>query len=83
MSIDSRLAVVETRIEQIMEVGQRREIAQRDMLDMLASLEEKVDDLNSTISRYKGFVGGVLFVVGAMATFISSFGTLLWNKLHG
>lgn len=83
MSIDSRLAVVETRIEQIMEVGQRREIAQRDMLDMLASLEEKVDDLNSTISRYKGFVGGVLFVVGAMATFISNFGTLLWNKLHG
>lgn len=83
MSIDSRLAVVETRIEQIVEEGKRRELAQMDMLDKLSTLQDTIDDLNHTISKYKGFVGGIIFVVGAVGAFLSKFGTLLWQKFHG
>lgn len=83
MSIDGRLSVVETRIEQIMEEGQCRKLAQKEMLDKLITLQETVNDLNSTIVKYKGFIGGIIFVVGAVTAFLSKFGTLIWQKFHG
>jgi len=83
MSIDSRLAVVETHIDQIQKEGLRRETAQLEILKQIERLQTTVDDLNSTIVKYKGFIGGIVFVVGALGAFAAKFGTLIWQKVYG
>ena len=37
-------------------------------------LEERVDALERELSKYKGFVGGVIFIVSAIWAFLEMFG---------
>lgn len=39
----------------------------------IEKLEDKVDNLEREISRYRGIVGGILFVVTAIGTFLKFF----------
>ncbi len=83
MNIGERLVAVETRIGQVVIDGERREDAQREMLDTLKELKESVDDINNTISKYKGFVGGILFVASSVGIFLSKFGIVVWQAIVG
>jgi hypothetical protein len=42
----------------------------RDDDTRLQELEDKVDALTTELARYKGFIGGVLFVVTALWAFV-------------
>jgi hypothetical protein len=50
--------------------------------ERLAALEEKVQSLEMQITRYKGFIGGIVFVVSCMwaaLTFAKDFLIKLFN----
>lgn len=81
MNITERLAVVETEIKNMAAEAQRREEVQKEMLESLKSLNDSVGEITSTINKYKGFVGGVLFILSALGVFISKFGTTLYSLI--
>ena len=83
MKIDERLAIVETRVEQLIEESIKREAAQQGIVARLALLQKSIDDFSRTITHYRGFIGGILFAVGAVGAFIAKFGDMLWEKFHG
>lgn len=83
MNLNERLVAVETKIEQIIIDRERNEQAQEKMLDTLNDLKDAIDSINSTISRYKGFVGGVFFVLSAIGVFLSKSGWWIWQMLSG
>lgn len=86
-TLNERLAIVETRIEQIAEDGERREETQRLMLESLEKLKDSIEQINNTVSKYKGFIGGIAFVLSCIGVFFSKFGLAIWqflsNKPHG
>lgn len=47
--------------------------------DRVDTLEREVYDLKTQLARYRGFVGGVIFVCGAVVTFIE----VIWPWLKG
>lgn len=75
-TINERLAVVETEMTGMKEDAAERKEIQEEMLDQLKQL-------NYTINRYQGFIGGVVFVVMALGTFLYKFWEPIWNLLSG
>jgi hypothetical protein len=60
---DSDLAVLEAKVD--------------DLGNQMAILNNKVQALSNTLTTYKGFLGGALFVVTAVWAFLS----LVWKQL--
>lgn len=42
--------------------------------ERITKLEDELSQIRTELTRYKGFIGGVLFVVSALATIIEIFG---------
>lgn len=49
--------------------------------DRLAKLERDMEHLKDQINRYKGFIGGILFVFAGIATFAHFFSDIVMIKL--
>lgn len=60
---DSDLAVLEAKVD--------------DLASQMVVLQNKVQALSNTLTTYKGFLGGALFVVTAVWAFLS----LVWKQL--
>lgn len=80
-TINERLAILETRMEQVLKDGKAREDAQNHLLEEITSLQELITKHNATMEKYKGFIGGILFVVSCIYTFIAKFGESIWHSL--
>lgn len=73
-SINERLAVVEVQVEQLIEDGGRREEKQDTILEELKALREE-------LNRYKGFLGGIAFVLSCLGVFFYKFAMPLYNMV--
>ena len=58
-----RLAVVEQKVDSV-------EQHIKDDKHAHEAIEEKLDRIERELSRYRGFIGGILFVVTAVVTFL-------------
>ena len=81
--MNERLAVVETRLEQIVSESEKHDEALNKLLDKMSKLESTVSDYNSTIIGYKSFIGGALFILSCFGAFLAKFGGQLWAALTG
>lgn len=77
--LNERLAIVETQIHQILEEGERREALQSAVLTKIEQVQTQLTNLNNDISRYKGFVGGIAFILSCMGVFLTKYATLIWQ----
>ena len=78
-NINERLAVVETQIEQILEEGKKREYTQEEILNELRTTRATISALEGELLRYKGFLGGVTFVLSCIGVFLYKFAMPLYN----
>ena len=78
-NINERLAVVETQIEQILEEGKKREYTQEEILNELRTTRATISALEGELLRYKGFLGGVTFVLSCNGGFLYKFAMPLYN----
>lgn len=67
-----RVARLETMADQVS--SDRREIK-----ESIDEIKECIGEMTQEFSRYKGFIGGVVMVVGLVCTFISFVGGYLWD----
>ena len=68
--------------ERIATVEARLEAYEDDIKEIDADLKKvvsKLDKIDKELSRYRGFVGGVLLVVTAIVTFLKFFGSGIVN----
>lgn len=66
-NVGERLARVETRLKAI-------EDDITDDASDIAAVMSKLEKIDKELSRYRGFVGGILLVVTALVTFVKMFG---------
>jgi len=74
LNINERLAIVETQIETMAEHAEQRAEKQDEILELLSSIQEE-------ITRYKGFLGGIVFVLSCMGAFLYKFGAPIIKAL--
>ncbi len=74
MNINERLAVVEVQVEQLIEDSKRREEKQDTILEELKAMREE-------LSRYKGFLGGIAFILSCLGVFFYKFAMPLYNVI--
>lgn len=71
-----RLATIEERLEHIED-----DIASEDK--DLQAVMSKLEKIDKELSRYRGFVGGILLMVTAIVTFVKMFGEQISSFLKG
>ena len=79
--IGERIVAIEFQVAQAKDLAQQAVERQDTVLEKLDGLARKMDEINSDIIRYKGFIGGVALVltgIGIVATF---FKTWIFTKL--
>lgn len=77
--INERLAVLETQVEQIIDEGHKRESTQDAILTELRELRSKLDLIDKEILKYKGFLGGIVFVFSCLGVFLAKWAMPLFN----
>lgn len=82
MSINERLAVVETQIEHMVEAGDRREEKQDEILAELKAAREAAELVQRELNRYKGFLGGATFILSCVGVFLYRFGAPLYKLVQ-
>lgn len=50
-------------------------------VDTLLEMKETVDELHDEFTKYKGFVGGIIFICSGIGVFFSVFGTWALKKM--
>lgn len=73
-TINERLAVVEIQVEHLGD-------AQEEVLRKLCEMQATLNEYSSTITKYKGFVGGILFIVSCISAFLVKFGQHIWHVI--
>jgi hypothetical protein len=53
---------------------------ENDLLDRMEKLESKVDQLSHELTKYKGMVGGALWVISALATALTLLKEFVWTR---
>lgn len=81
ISLNERLAVLEEKVARVLDDGKAREQAQLDLLDKITTLEAAITKHNTTMEKYKGFIGGVMFVASCISAFVMKFGNSIWQVL--
>lgn len=76
MNISERLAVMESRVEDIADAAQRREEKQDEIL-------EAINAIQSELARYKGFIGGVFFILSGMGMVLLKMALPVWGWIKG
>jgi len=67
-TVDARLAVIEEQVKAHGKLDDKR-------FKQMESLDAKLDKIDNELSRYRGFVGGILLIVTALVTFFKIFGS--------
>lgn len=83
MSIDTRLALLEQAVQDVREEATFREAAQKEMNDKLDLLLTQYAEHREEMARYKGFLGGVVFLITSIGAFLKFFPTEWLMKLLG
>lgn len=65
-SIETRVAIIEAAVR-----AQGKEDEKR--FEQMESLDKKLDKIDNELSRYRGFVGGILLIATALVTFFKLF----------
>jgi len=77
MNAEERLAVLEANQERLQKDTQELFILIRNldkfMRDHMNRGEREMEEIRSSITKYKGFVGGIIFTVSSVATAIGLF----------
>lgn len=73
------MAIVETKLEQMEEDALRREETQTRMLEKLETLQDSLNSVNNTLTKYHGFIGGIMFVASSIGIFLLKFWSPFWN----
>lgn len=68
--LSERIAVMETELSHIMEQNRKREEVQVQTAKSIESLDAKMDGILRMMERYKGFIGGIMFVGSAIFAFL-------------
>lgn len=87
MTINERLAVLEEKAERSEEDALRREQYQHQsqqlLLTKIEDLTEKLEEVTSTLTKYKGFVGGIVFLASSLGIFLYKFFVPIYNLFSG
>ena len=70
--IGERVAALEAAFDERKEIADKRD-------NDYAKVLLKLDKIDRELSRYRGFVGGILLVVTAVVTFLKLFGDAIMN----
>lgn len=70
---------LEVHTAQLIEDGLRREEKQEEILASVKVLDDKLDAIKAEQDRYKGFLGGVIWVLVAMSATVLKFGVPLYQ----
>lgn len=92
LDIGERLAVVEVKVEQDLEDGLRREEKQDDLRETIEKLAaelrtfktemtNEIQVFKNEMARYRGFVGGAVFVVTGIGLLFANFFGPVWSWL--
>jgi len=81
MTIPERLATVEANIDHILQEMETAASMRQDMIERLETMTSTLATLEKEISRYKGFIGGVTFVVSCLGMFFYKFGIQIYDFL--
>ncbi len=71
-NVGERVARLEERLKAHEDDSEDRDVLLKEMVS-------KLDKIDKELSRYRGFVGGILLVVTAIVTFIKLFGEQIGN----
>lgn len=63
MNMESRLVALEVKFDEMAK-------EQTEENGRLKTIEEKLDAMNAQLDRYKGFLGGIVFVFTCVGTFL-------------
>lgn len=74
MNINERLAIVETQVERLVEDASTLDSKQDVILSELKEIREEM-------SRYKGFLGGIAFVLSCLGVFFYKFAMPVYNMV--
>ena len=59
------------------------DISHRELLERIREVEREVDDLNEVITKYRGFAGGILFVLAIFWGVVSFLKGVILKALAG
>lgn len=68
--IGERVRAVEVHVEQLLEDGLRREEKQEEILVEVKKLSDTVGAIQDELNKYKGFLGGIIWLATAMGVAI-------------
>ena len=73
LTINERLAIVETEVEQLIIATNKREVGQERILTELLDAKKVMQTVQGEIDKYKGFLGGIVFVMSCLSVFLYKF----------
>ena len=59
------------------------DISHRELLERIREVEKEVDELNGIITKYRGFAGGILFVLAMLWGIVSFLKGVILKALTG
>lgn len=80
-TINERLAVLETKLSNIEEDQEHYGHMQTAMMTKLDTLTTSITKYELAVTRYKGFLGGVVFILSCLSVFIAKFGAMVWATI--
>lgn len=69
-TINERMAVMEIELQHILKQNAARETAHAETSEKIDDVNKKMDTLLLQLEKYKGFLGGCLFVLSSLWVFI-------------
>lgn len=73
------IAVLETKVDQLMEDGLRREEHITAMRAEVGEMKDAVNEFKAEITKYRGFMGGAVFVITGMGVIVMKFIGPIWD----
>ena len=80
-SFGERIVRVEERLQTATSLAAEAVTNQERIMDKLTVLDKKMDEINTDITKYKGFIGGVTLVITGLGVVIAFFKSWLFQKL--
>ena len=80
-TINERLAVLEVQIEHIAKQAAAREATQATILSKLDLMQETLVNYEKELTKYRGFLGGIVFIISCLGAFFAKFGMILWTAV--
>lgn len=77
--MDREMRELAERVARLETMADQGNSDRRDIKESIEELKDCISEMTTEFSRYKGFLGGVVMVVGMVCTFLSFIGGYLYD----